>query len=115
MILIIMQNSEITTNEVIRWLIVMNKRFIRIHEDELFEIKTYQKRIYLESDKNKFFLDEISGLWHRRGGLKFKRTKYAHPEINHYMNETQFWIEDYVLKIQSQPSGWFCQQQNFLS
>jgi hypothetical protein len=34
MILIISKNKETTTTEVIKWLSVMDKKYIRIHENE---------------------------------------------------------------------------------
>ena len=98
MILIISQNNEITTTEVIKELISMGKKFIRVHEDEIFEIKVRQKRILLQSSRSIFFLDEITSVWFRRGGLTFKRLKYTHTAINLNMNETQHWLEDYVRK-----------------
>ena len=51
MILIFSINQELITTEVARWLTLMNKKFIRINENEVFDIKIYQKRIYLESQK----------------------------------------------------------------
>lgn len=44
MILIISQKNETATIEVIRHLILMKKKFIRVHEDEVFEIKTIKKK-----------------------------------------------------------------------
>lgn len=96
MILIISQNNEITTTEVIRHLVIMKKKFIRINEDEIFEIRTQKKRIFLQSLNNHFFLDEINSVWYRRGRLNFKRLKYTNVSINLDMNETQHWLEDYV-------------------
>lgn len=96
MILIISENKENTTNEVIKNLLNMNKNFIRIHEDEFFEIKTSQKRLLLISQRNKFFLDEINSVWYRTEGLKFKRLRYKNQSINLNMNEYQHWLEDYV-------------------
>ncbi|MDR2235437.1 MAG: grasp-with-spasm system ATP-grasp peptide maturase [Chryseobacterium sp.] len=98
MILIISQNNEITTTEVIKHLIATDKKFIRVHEDEIFEIKTQSKRILLQSPRNSFFLDEIESVWYRRGGLVFKRLKYTNKSIHMNMNETQYWLEDYVIK-----------------
>lgn len=98
MILIISENNERTTTEVIRWLTSMDKKFIRVHDDEIFEIKVYQKKIYLESERSKFFLDDITSVWYRRGGLNFKRLRYENDAINLNMNEAQHWLEDYVLK-----------------
>lgn len=98
MILIISENNERTTAEVIKWLIFLDKKFIRIHEDEIFEIKTSDTRIYIESERNHFFIDEISSVWYRRGSLRFVRHKYKDDAINLHMNEHQHWLEDYVRK-----------------
>ncbi|MGG1923945.1 grasp-with-spasm system ATP-grasp peptide maturase [Chryseobacterium cucumeris] len=99
MILIISQNNEITTTEVIKWLQKLDKSFIRVHEDEIFDIKIQEKRIYLESPRNCFFIDEISSVWYRRGRLKFNRLYYKNEAINLHMNEYQHWLEDYVIKV----------------
>ncbi|WBV56446.1 grasp-with-spasm system ATP-grasp peptide maturase [Chryseobacterium daecheongense] len=96
MILIISENKERATNEIIRWLVSLEKDFIRVHEDEIFEIKTKEKRIYIESQRNCFFIDEITSVWYRRGGLKFLRKKYKNQAIDIHMNEHQHWLEDYV-------------------
>lgn len=98
MILIVSKNKEITTTEVIKWLSAMGKDFIRVHEDEVFEIKVFEKRIFLESSSNQFFLDEINSVWYRRGGLKFKRLPYKNPAVQVHMSEAQHWLEDYVVK-----------------
>jgi len=98
MILIISKNQETTTNEVIKWLYSIKKKFIRVHENEIFEIKIYKKKIFLESHRNQFFIDEITSVWYRRGGLKFKRSHYENDSINVHMYEHQYWLEDYVIK-----------------
>ncbi|OCA67935.1 grasp-with-spasm system ATP-grasp peptide maturase [Chryseobacterium artocarpi] len=98
MILIISQKNETATIEVIRHLMVLKKKFIRVHEDEVFEIKTINKRILIESSRNRFFIDEIESVWYRRGGLNFNRLKYSNPSIFLHMNETQYWLEDYIQK-----------------
>ncbi|MDN3694641.1 grasp-with-spasm system ATP-grasp peptide maturase [Chryseobacterium tructae] len=105
MILIISQNQETTTTEVIKWLIKMKKKFIRVHEDEVFKIKTRNGRIYIESYRNCFFIDAITSVWYRRGGLKFDRLHYNNKSINLNMDEYQYWLEDYVRKtIESKKS-----------
>lgn len=98
MILIISQDQEITTTEVIRWLTYMNKKFIRVNDDENFSIRIINKRFYLESHKHSFFLDEITSFWYRRGELKFKRVMYSNKAVNIHMQETQYWLEDYIIK-----------------
>lgn len=98
MILIITKNKESTTDEVIKWLLVMGKKFIRVNEDEVFEIKTKEKRIYVQSNVNSFFIDDIISVWYRRGGLKFQRLQYENPSVDIHMNEHQHWLEDYIIK-----------------
>ncbi|GEN70588.1 grasp-with-spasm system ATP-grasp peptide maturase [Chryseobacterium lathyri] len=98
MILIFSDNNDRTTIEVIRWLVALNKDFILVNEDEFFDIKADKKRFFLQSQKNSFFLDDIQSVWYRRGGLFFKRYQYSNNSINIYMNETQHWLEDYILK-----------------
>ncbi|MCJ7934506.1 MAG: hypothetical protein MUW56_12925 [Chryseobacterium sp.] len=99
MILIISKNKEATTDEVIKWLFILGKKFIRVNEDEVFEIKTKEKRVYIESTKNSFFIDDISSVWYRRGGLKFKRHYYENLSVDIHMSEHQHWLEDYVIKM----------------
>jgi len=99
LILIISNNNEITTTEVIKWLLKLGKNFIRVHEDEIFDIKIKEKRIYIESLRNSFFIDEITSVWYRRGGLKFNRLLYKNEAINLNMNEYQHWLEDYIMKV----------------
>lgn len=98
MILIISKNNEITTTTVIKLLVAMNKQFIRIHENEIFEIKAAEKRIFLKSTRNQFFLDEISAVWYRRGNIAFDTLKYQNQAIDRYMSEVQHWLMDYVIK-----------------
>ncbi|WP_294280371.1 grasp-with-spasm system ATP-grasp peptide maturase [uncultured Chryseobacterium sp.] len=96
MILIVSENTDRSTTEIIRWLVSLDKKFIRIHEDEIFEIKTKDKRIFLKSYRNNFYIDEISSVWYRRGGIRFLRYKYKDQVINDHMNEHQHWLENYV-------------------
>lgn len=96
MILIISNSKEGATECVIEWLYKMDKKFIRVNEHEVFEIKVHHKKIVLESDFNSFFLDDISSVWYRRGGIRFKRLQYSNPAVHLHMNEVQHWLEDYV-------------------
>ena len=76
----------------------MDKKFIRVHEDEVFEIKTKEKRIYIKSQRNCFYIDEITSVWYRRGGLKFKNFQYDNASVDIHMQEHQHWLQDYVIK-----------------
>lgn len=99
MILIISKNNETTTTEVLKWLLSMNKKFIRIDEDEFFEIKMVDNNLLLQSERNRFFLNDITSVWYRRGGIKFKRYQYESEAINIHMQEAQHWLEEYALHI----------------
>lgn len=96
MILIFSNNNERTTTEVIKWLTIMKKEFIRVYEDEIFTIKIINKRFFLESYRNTFFIDQIKTVWFRRGGLRFKTIAYKNTEVNLHMYEHQHWLQDYV-------------------
>jgi len=98
MILILSANNDFTTNEVIKWLHILDKKYIRVHEFELFEIKVMDKKILLKSQRNSFYIDDINSVWFRRGGIKFNRLQFQHDSVNKIMNETQFCLEDYVIK-----------------
>ncbi|WP_294296077.1 grasp-with-spasm system ATP-grasp peptide maturase [uncultured Chryseobacterium sp.] len=98
MILIISKKNDQSTIEVMKWLSKMAKKCIFVYEDEVFEIKTKYKRVLIESQRNTFFLDEIASVWYRRGGIRFNRYQYENNSVNIHMNETQYWLEDYVLK-----------------
>lgn len=99
MILILSEDQDRTTTEVIRWLVHFDLPFIRVHEDEIFSINIEKERIYLESSRNSFFIEDISSVWYRRGGLNFNRIAFNDKGINLHMNEYQYWLEDYVIKF----------------
>ena len=75
----------------------MQKQYIFVQEDEVFEIRIHKKRLYLESQRNTFFIDEIGSVWYRRGGIQFLRKTYENPSIHIHMNEYQHWLEDYAM------------------
>lgn len=96
MILIVSNNNEGTTTEVIKWLYQMKKEFIRVDEDEIFDIKMFNNKLFLQGNTSSFFVDDITSVWYRRGGIKFRRLRYTHDSVNLHMNEVQHWLEDYV-------------------
>ena len=98
MIIIFSNNDEISTTEVIKWLYSLGKKFILIHESEVFEISIVEEKIFLKSQRNGFFIDDITSVWYRRGGLNIRRLKYGNLAINTHMNEVQYWLEDYIIK-----------------
>ncbi|MCD0456259.1 grasp-with-spasm system ATP-grasp peptide maturase [Chryseobacterium sp. LC2016-27] len=98
MILIFSTEKDHTTNEVIKWLVVKKKKFIRVHDSEIFEISVVNKSFFLKSSRNFFNVDDITSVWFRRGGLKFCRNNYPIDSISLIMEETQFLLEEYIIK-----------------
>jgi ATP-GRASP peptide maturase of grasp-with-spasm system len=98
MILILSKKNEITTNEVTKWLVSMKKKFIRVNEDEIFEISVIKKQIQLASNRNQFFLNDITSVWYRKGELRFENLTFENKAINQHMSEVQYWLQDFVLK-----------------
>lgn len=56
------------------------------------------KEFILKAIEIVFFIDDITSVWYRRGGLKFSRLHYKNNSIHLSMDEYQHWLEDYVRK-----------------
>jgi len=80
MILIISNSSDITTNEVINWLLFFNKEFLRINEDDLVEylnvsISNELHNVKIKIKNKVYNLNEFEAVWYRRGFIKTIKTK----------------------------------------
>lgn len=77
MVLIISNESDNTTNEVIRWLKILNKKYIRINEDDnirICDIKISASGynvVFCIDNKTPVSTENISSCWYRRGLLKY--------------------------------------------
>jgi ATP-GRASP peptide maturase of grasp-with-spasm system len=89
MILILSEERDQSTNNVIDWLNYYNKKFIRVNtetqiEVESFSISNHQENIVLKQNNLFFNMTEINYTWFRRGVLSFyHRRKYTD---NNYFN-----------------------------
>jgi ATP-GRASP peptide maturase of grasp-with-spasm system len=99
MILIISNNQEITTTAVLKWLVKLEKNFLLVHETEVFNIKVINKRIFLSSSRNCFFIEDITSFWYRRGILKFEKLTYKNSVVNAHMDEAQHWLQQYIINF----------------
>ncbi len=77
MILIISDLSDKTTDDVINWLNLINKNFIRINSQDNVELKFSGKEIYIETKELKIKLSNISKFWYRRGQLNIKNDLFT--------------------------------------
>lgn len=101
MILILSEEQDTSTDDVINWLIYYKKAFIRINYEDLIE------GIYLDSNKIELFFegksvnfDEITSFWHRKGNF----VHYLLPQIKkisrykkNYLYQEWNSVKDYLL------------------
>jgi len=93
MILILSNEDEFTTDEVIEWLLYLRKPFLRISANDTIEIM----EISLKNKVIDFILkingssiikfSEISSFWYRRSFININFTKLESNEINNQVNE----------------------------
>lgn len=69
MILIISTKDDETTTYVIEWLIMQNKNWIRINENDIINLIFVGKDIQFIVGENVFLMSDIESCWYRRGFL----------------------------------------------
>lgn len=121
MILIISENNDYSTSEVIQWIIYYKVEFIRLN----IENKFYIKNIYIDSNSIKIVLidefgrildfDTITSIWYRRGfiNLNYLKNKDFFPLtellefdkqiFNHLNFELKILFDFIIMKINSIP------------
>jgi hypothetical protein len=74
MILIISEQIDCSTDDVIDWLRYLNCNFIRINAEDFVEkIVINDEHIELQMDSKHIDFDNINAFWHRRGDLYYKK------------------------------------------
>ncbi|MBS1646918.1 MAG: hypothetical protein JST67_06220 [Bacteroidetes bacterium] len=86
MILIISNSSDVTTNEVINWLLFYNKKILRINEDDFVEylnvsISNTLHNVKIRVKNKNYNLNEFKAIWYRRGFIKMTKTQFALNDI----------------------------------
>lgn len=75
MLLIVSEKGDLSTNDVIDWLVHNHTPFIRLNADESEEIEMLVEntpvgvQCKIKTDQHCFLLSEISAYWYRRGGI----------------------------------------------
>lgn len=75
MLLILSEKGDLSTNDVIDWLVYFNVPFIRLNSDESngieLSVENNQSGIIctIKTDNHYFSLHEITAFWYRRGGI----------------------------------------------
>lgn len=109
MILIVSQNEDHSTGEVIQWLIHYNIRFVRVNRgDKLILSKVNLSNnkdcdFILLSKNNQINLNDITAIWYRRGelhfllpNLNFIKNKELRSQIMEYLKHENKILEDYL-------------------
>lgn len=81
MILILSENKDSSTTQVIEWLNFFNKKWVRINGEEKIQIECIGDDFLFFTDDCRFKLSEISSFWYRRG---FFNIKLDLTEINEF-------------------------------
>jgi len=106
MILILSEHTDLTTNEVIDWLVFYNAKYLRLNAEE-GSISNFdlQKKTFKIKTKNTIInSNDIKSFWYRRGGLSFNFSSYKSNStalesyINGYLNKEYYFLQESVYK-----------------
>ena len=95
MILIISEKNDLSTNQVIDWLIFFKKEFVRINAEDSINLDFNGNDVEIKFSSNKIKLSEITSYWYRRGFLNYQNnflTKIPQfdfilkEEVNNFLN-----------------------------
>lgn len=110
MILIVSENEDHSTSEVIQWLIYYKARFVRVNKGDQLTLRKVQisnhkdcKFVILSKERGEIDLSSITAIWYRRGGLHFHMPNIDFIQdkdlkqqvIRHLKNEHNI-LEDYL-------------------
>jgi len=87
MILILSEESDFSTTQVIEWLNIMNKKWIRINREDEISINYIGNDIqFLLKDIN-FLLSEIKSFWYRRGFINISKLNLNINELDNFLDD----------------------------
>lgn len=89
MILIISEEFECTTDEVVQWLLLYNISFLRINKEtslKIVELSLSSERLLFEFNGRVFNINDFDTVWYRRGNLNSSFFQPALFELSSYPN-----------------------------
>lgn len=89
MILIISEEFECTTDEVVQWLLLYNISFLRINKEtslKIVELSLSSERLLFEFNGRVFNVNDFDTVWYRRGNLNSSFFQPALFELSSYPN-----------------------------
>jgi ATP-GRASP peptide maturase of grasp-with-spasm system len=96
MILIISDSHDLSTTQVIEWLNLLDKQWIRINNEDNISAEFIGTDIIFTIEDLTFHLSAIKSVWHRRGFLNFKHLKSGVIEFDRFLNTEIRDLTDYV-------------------
>lgn len=97
MVAIFSNRNDYSTNFVCDWLIFYHKKFIRINSDIEKVGHDFSKGFYFEKKGNKYFMNNISSSWYRRGGDSFRKKKlFENDSLNFLFNMDNIKLSQYL-------------------
>ena len=72
MILILSENGDFSTLQVIQWLNILKKNWIRVNVNDNIDFELIGDDVKFITDDRMFYLSEINSVWFRRGFFSFK-------------------------------------------
>ena len=96
MILILSEQNDLSTTQVIEWLDFFNKKWFRINRNEQLKLKYLGVDIEIQCQEEKFKLSEITSVWYRRGLLNTKFSKLEIKEIDSFLQKEDSTLTEYL-------------------
>ena len=98
MIIIFSIKNDFSTNEIIDYLIKKNEDFIRINEDDYFEIFKMDNEICIGNENiGKININDINAIWYRKSILQLKNKYLINDSLNYFKNEEIKIFNEYIL------------------
>ncbi|MEI7597424.1 MAG: grasp-with-spasm system ATP-grasp peptide maturase [Bacteroidota bacterium] len=116
MILILSNENDLSTCEVLEWITYFGCKYIRLNEtDNVYfkklKIENKQTSILVENQDNDINLSDFSSYWYRRGSFNLSNFKWELPIqndlINHLYKE-RFFLLDYIYSTLDSIHGLGC-------
>ena len=90
--------NDFSTNEIIDYLIKKNEDFIRINEDDYFEIFKMDNEICIGNENiGKININDINAIWYRKSILQLKNKYLINDSLNYFKNEEIKIFNEYIL------------------
>lgn len=97
MTLIFTEKTDLSTCDVIDYLILNNKPYLKINEDDFFEIEIKQNQFFFCFQKHQIKIEEIKSVWYRRSFLQIKQEKFENKGLENFINEERKVLNEYLL------------------